>query len=560
MNNIRIVTLLLSLLYAFFLNAQELTVKSFTLSGSEIISSKDRRNDLTGQPCALLKIQMVDQLDKVEGNVIGNVVDRGTEKWVYVTDGTYQLRIYPKNHLPITLNIKEKNYGVNQMESNRVYILRLTEESRKEEAQKEHAYLKLKLSPETAMVTIDGKAYDDEPEDGWIYPLLKYGQHIIEVRARGYVTRTDTIDIRGEKQLEILLQRQTNPSVTIRSATPEAKIYVNNVEYGRGECTLELSPRDYMVKIEQEGYETLESPITVTEKEKQLFPMPALKELLGSLNVKFKPVGSQLTIDGKSYGTTPTIVNQLSAGIHSVMVSKEGYKSYFNNTLKIEPDQENTLSGKLERLPESKEEDIKPVILDNAPVRSTDIASERGRSVDIASKSKPKSSLLSATCGYASAGAQVGSLMGLCFSAGCYISNFNIEASYGMGLSKSEDIYWNSSSNPEESPILCNYKPTLYSLRLGYGIAAGRSLRLTPQVGTAIVSLKADGSKANATTATIGLRAELAVMPHLSLYATPEIGFAVSKSNVCQQLIDVSSQIKSWTGGFNCCLGLCVSF
>ena len=154
---------------------------------------------------------------------------------------------------------------------------------------------------------------------------------------------------------------------------------------------------------------------------------------------------------------------------------------------------------------------------------------------------------------------QVGTLMAVGASVGGYISNFNVEAFYMLGLAKSEDIYWSKNNTPS---VQCSYKPTAFGLRLGYGIMAMDALRLTPQVGIGAISIKcSDGdSKGNATAATLGLRADYAVAPHFQLFAAPEVSFAVSKSDVFQQLMDVSSKIKSWASGFNVRLGLSVSF
>lgn len=176
---------------------------------------------------------------------------------------------------------------------------------------------------------------------------------------------------------------------------------------------------------------------------------------------------------------------------------------------------------------------------------------------------KPKhtedDTLLPAICIYVQPAFQVGSLMAVGASVGGYISNFNVEAFYMLGLATSEDIYWNKSG---ATSILCSYKPTAFGLRVGYGIKAMDALRLTPQVGVSAVSIKcSDGdSKGNATAATLGLRAEYALAPHFQVFAAPEVAFAVSKSDIYQQLMDVSSKIKSWASGFNVRLGLSVSF
>lgn len=105
-------------------SAQELTVQSFSLSPAEIIQGNEQRKDLNGKACALVKVQVVDGIDRVEGNVIGGIDSRGTEKRIYLTDGTKVFRVYPHSHLPITITTGE--YNIERLEGNRVYILRLT--------------------------------------------------------------------------------------------------------------------------------------------------------------------------------------------------------------------------------------------------------------------------------------------------------------------------------------------------------------------------------------------------------------------------------------------------
>ena len=89
--------------------AQELTVQSFALSPAEIIQGNDQRKDLNGKACALVKVQVVDGIDRVEGNVIGGIDSRGTEKRIYLTNGTKVFRVYPHSHLPLTITTSDYN-------------------------------------------------------------------------------------------------------------------------------------------------------------------------------------------------------------------------------------------------------------------------------------------------------------------------------------------------------------------------------------------------------------------------------------------------------------------
>ena len=59
--------------------AQELKVQSFSLSPTEIIPGSEQRKDLNGVNCALVKVQVVDGIDRVECNIIGDIVNRGME-------------------------------------------------------------------------------------------------------------------------------------------------------------------------------------------------------------------------------------------------------------------------------------------------------------------------------------------------------------------------------------------------------------------------------------------------------------------------------------------------
>lgn len=113
------------MLITITMQAQKLTVESMTLADNDISASKYERKDLNGQACALMKVQMMDEISKVEGNVIGDVISHGTEKWVYLTGGSKEMKIIPKNHLP--LHIIFANYDIQKTEAKTTYILVINE-------------------------------------------------------------------------------------------------------------------------------------------------------------------------------------------------------------------------------------------------------------------------------------------------------------------------------------------------------------------------------------------------------------------------------------------------
>ncbi len=168
-----------------------------------------------------------------------------------------------------------------------------------------------------------------------------------------------------------------------------------------------------------------------------------------------------------------------------------------------------------------------------------------------------------ASCGYLLAGAQAGSMLAAGVAAGAYISNFNLEAFFGYGLSKSDDIYWTDESTVAYGAF--TYKPLTYGLRVGYGFNLAQDrLLLTPQAGVGVVSVSASAGGKNqsayALSATVSLRADYALTSHMGLFLQPEMNFAVSKSDTYSLLEEQSSDIKAWATGFNARVGISITF
>lgn len=119
----RIYIVILMLMMALTASAQEFTVKPLQAT-NEITASQYPRLDANNQPCALLKVEVVDAITKVEGGVVGEVVDNGNEKWVYFESGQKMFKIHFANHLPVTINYNEG------LQANNTYVLTLVDNSR----------------------------------------------------------------------------------------------------------------------------------------------------------------------------------------------------------------------------------------------------------------------------------------------------------------------------------------------------------------------------------------------------------------------------------------------
>ena len=186
MSMIRLCILLFSCIISSVSFAQtELRVKSMTLT-TDHIPAAEKRNDYNGQACALVKIQVVDGVEKIEGFSIGGAVRKtGVEHWVYMCHGAKSMKIHFRNHLPV--EVRFLDFQIDALESNRVYELVLQDpylNSGSEETQKLQKLI-LEYYPATATVLIDNvQRYGN---NGRIEVELSVGEeHSYIIAANGY--------------------------------------------------------------------------------------------------------------------------------------------------------------------------------------------------------------------------------------------------------------------------------------------------------------------------------------------------------------------------------------
>ena len=118
---------ILILFFCFFslaVHSQQVSVSSLTES-TDFIPGDDQRRDFNGDLCALVKVQVVDEVTDVEGNVMGDILTKGVEKWVYMAKGSKKLKIHLKNYLPVDIEFGQ--YKIQSLQGNRIYVLVLSQ-------------------------------------------------------------------------------------------------------------------------------------------------------------------------------------------------------------------------------------------------------------------------------------------------------------------------------------------------------------------------------------------------------------------------------------------------
>jgi hypothetical protein len=166
---------------------------------------------------------------------------------------------------------------------------------------------------------------------------------------------------------------------------------------------------------------------------------------------------------------------------------------------------------------------------------------------------------------YFGAGYAIRSLGGITALAGAVLWNFDLQASYTFGLSKSDDVRWYSTDGNDNYLSSVSYKRSTFAIKLGYQIALTERLGLTPQVGYEIEKLAGTvedgtnlyGDKASAKCLSIGAKFLWAPIKHIHVFANPAYSIGMSKDENFQKIAD-NSDIKA--GGFMANLGVIFNF
>lgn len=177
--------------------------------------------------------------------------------------------------------------------------------------------------PSGADVFLDGKSAGITP---LIIKDISVGEHRVELKKSGFIDSTSRVLVEKDRvnDVNVVLSRTTG-SFNIVSIPSGALILVDGVQKGLTPFKIDNIPAgDHQVKLTKDGYQDLETTITVIEKKVGELRVE-MKRYTGSFEVKSIPAGAQVFIDGDLKGITPLVIDDISVGQHLLRLIKEGY-------------------------------------------------------------------------------------------------------------------------------------------------------------------------------------------------------------------------------------------
>ena len=336
---------LLFVLHTIVAFAQELTVKSFKLAENDISAQTQPRKDLNDRNCALVKVQFVGTISEVEGNVVKPLVKHGNETWVYMPQGSRQLKILTQSYLPVMVTFAD--YGVEKLKSNRTYVLVLVKPSSQNESVDAGGnFYAIRVQPRNAVVTIDG-IQQNVSSDGEYSAMLPYGNHAYKVEAGGYISKSGSFSVSSGDMTPISVSLVSAlATISVTCPTPAVSLYVDKKSVGNAPWSGSLREGMHLVEAKKNGYRSQRKTIQLSQQQKLDVAFGELIAIQGNLSVNYKPFGADVYVDGKKLGQSPRVFNGLLVGNHQVEVRKDGYATNKKSVM-ISEGQTASISGTL---------------------------------------------------------------------------------------------------------------------------------------------------------------------------------------------------------------------
>ena len=325
--------------------AQELTVKSFKLAGSDLTAQTQPRKDLNDRNCALIKVGVGLQGVQFEGGIMGNVENKIGEYWVYMPQGNRLLKVKHANYAPVMVTFAD--YGVEKLKSNRTYELIITASgSVIGPVDAGGNFYALTVSPKDAKVSIDG-VLQSSSSDGEYSAMLPYGSHTYKVEAGGYISKSGSFTISSSDMTPLNVSLvSAMATVSVTCPTPAVSLYVDKKSVGTIPWTGNLKEGMHLIEAKKEGYRSQQRTINLSQQQRLDVAFAELAAIQGNLSVNYKPFGADVYVDGKKVGQSPRVFNGILVGSHKVEIKKDGYAPD-SKTVSILEGQTATLSGEL---------------------------------------------------------------------------------------------------------------------------------------------------------------------------------------------------------------------
>jgi hypothetical protein len=179
------------------------------------------------------------------------------------------------------------------------------------------------------MSNVDGAHVWLDGTDMGVVPLdikdVKAGEHVLEVKAQGYVTREEKVVVNNGQSA--IFKLDLNPGgdgiIKVVSPVPDAEVFIDGASVGKVPQEKGVTAGEHFVVVKLPGMKNFEEKVRVEAG--QSVTVSAVLKAVGKLRVLSEPNGASVTINGTPSGTTPLEID-VEVGDAVIQVDAPGFR------------------------------------------------------------------------------------------------------------------------------------------------------------------------------------------------------------------------------------------
>lgn len=258
-------TIVLSSLCFIGIHAQKMNVESFIVKTSDITARTQPRQDINGNDCALIKVQLAASGAEFVGNVVGNVSYNKSEYLVYMSKGSKRLSVKLEGYLPLEASFED--YGIKALEGKTTYVMTISGATvaRQIEAPKiKTGWIILESEPSGASVYINDEFVGNTPLNNY---KQSYGTYQYRLESPNYHPATGTIELNAGRFEQRIALKPAFGSISVKSNVAGAKILLDGKPTGKNSpATLtEIPSGSHTITLQSDKYAPQQQNVVVED-------------------------------------------------------------------------------------------------------------------------------------------------------------------------------------------------------------------------------------------------------------------------------------------------------
>lgn len=194
-----------------------------------------------------------------------------------------------------------------------------------------YGYLNVTTEPEPdATVYINNQKVGTTPYKS---DKLQSGTYTVRVLKDSFKPVEKTYEVTDNNTTEAVIDMSSNMAKVSIICDDQADIYLDNKFLAKGTWNGTLSSGMHLFEAKRDKHETTTLSKNLMPGEEVEILLDEPKPICGMLDVNCSPIKTNVYVDGKIYGTTPMIIQDLIIGEHEIKLEKEGYTTITKNVV-----------------------------------------------------------------------------------------------------------------------------------------------------------------------------------------------------------------------------------